>query len=65
MSLHTHKKRKARVVSKEKAKEIMRHGEVKGHALSEKQKGLFGMIAGGGTPTRLKKKRIAIRRKKR
>ena len=37
MSLLKHKKRKARVVSKEKAKEIMRHGEVKGHALSEKQ----------------------------
>lgn len=38
-----------------KAKEILKHGEVRGHALSEKQKKLFGFIAGGGRPTRLKK----------
>jgi len=34
-------------VSKEKAKEILRHGEVRGHALTAKQKGFFGARAGG------------------
>ena len=38
-----------------KAKKILRHGTVRGHALTKKQKGLFGMIAGGKTPTRVKK----------
>ncbi len=42
---------------REKAKEIMRHGEVHGEPLTKKQRGLFGLIAGGGTPTRTKKKR--------
>ncbi len=36
--------------SREKAKEILRHGEVRGHPLTRKQKGLFGLIAGGGRP---------------
>lgn len=36
-----------RPVSKAKAKEILRHGEVRGHRLTKKQKGLFGAIAGG------------------
>ena len=35
------------IVSQEKAKEILGHGEVRGHALSEKQKGFFGARAGG------------------
>lgn len=39
----------------EKAKKILKHGEVRGHALSKKQKGLFGLIAGGKKPTRLSK----------
>lgn len=39
-----------------KAKEMLRHGEVRGHALTRKQKGLFGLIAGGGTPRRLARK---------
>ena len=30
-----------------KAKIILRHGEVQGHPLSKKQKGLFGAMAGG------------------
>lgn len=34
-------------VSQEKAKEILRHGEVRGHALSRKQRGFFGARAGG------------------
>ena len=34
-------------VSREKAKEILRHGEVRGHPLSKAQKGFFGARAGG------------------
>jgi len=41
-------------LTKKKAKKILRHGEVRGHTLTKKQKGLFGLIAGGGKPTRLK-----------
>ncbi|KKM80075.1 hypothetical protein LCGC14_1343480, partial [marine sediment metagenome] len=36
---------------------MLRHGEVHGKPLTSKQKGLFGLLAGGGKPTRLKKKR--------
>ena len=32
----------------EKAKEILRDGSVKGEALTKKQKGFFGLIAGKG-----------------
>lgn len=42
-------------VSRPKAKKMLKHGEVRGQALTERQKGLFGLIAGGGTPTRLRK----------
>ena len=42
-------KTKPAQVSQEKAKEIMRHGEVRGHALSKKQRGFFGARAGGAT----------------
>ena len=34
-------------LTKEKSKEILRHGEVRGHPLTEKQKGFFGARAGG------------------
>ena len=34
-------------VSKHKAGEILKHGEVGGKPLTEKQKGLFGAIRGG------------------
>ena len=40
-------KSKPAQVSQTKAKEIMRHGEVRGHALTAKQKGFFGARAGG------------------
>lgn len=30
-----------------KAKEILRHGEVRGHRLTGKQKRMFGAVAGG------------------
>ena len=41
---------RGRPVSKEKAGEILRHGEVRGHALTEKQRGFFGAIRGGAPP---------------
>lgn len=41
-------------LGKSKAKKILEHGEVRGHKLSDKQKGLFGVIAGGGKPTRMR-----------
>ena len=42
-----HAKHKPAQVSQEKAKEIMRHGEVRGKPLSKPQKGYFGARAGG------------------
>lgn len=39
--------KKKRPVSKAKAREILRHGEVRGKPLSKPQRGLFGAIAGG------------------
>lgn len=34
-------------LSSDKAKQILRDGEVKGHELTKKQKGFFGARAGG------------------
>lgn len=34
-------------ISASKAKEILRHGEVRGHPLTDKQKRFFGLLAGG------------------
>ncbi len=34
-------------VSKTKARKILRHGSVRGHKLTKKQKGFFGARAGG------------------
>lgn len=56
-SEHLEGRRKRGLPSKAKAGEMLRHGEVGGKALSEGQKGLFGLIRGGGTPTRMKKRR--------
>lgn len=39
-----------------KAKEML-HNPPHGQALTDKQRGLFGLVAGGGTPTRMKSKR--------
>jgi hypothetical protein len=39
--------------SKKKAKKMLKDKEVKGKPLTKKQKGLFGMIAGGEKPTKL------------
>ena len=41
-------------VSQRKAKKILRDKKVKGKTLSAKQRGMFGLIAGGGTPTRVR-----------
>ena len=42
-------------LTQRKAKKILRHGEVGGKPLTKKQKGLMGLIAAGGRPTRLRK----------
>ena len=44
---------KGHKLTKEKSKEILRHGEVRGHPLTRKQKGFFGARA-GGAPVRRK-----------
>lgn len=46
---------KRKKLTKSKAKEMLKHGEVHGHPLTEAQKGYFGLVAGGGKATRLKK----------
>ena len=46
-------KHKYHGIKKSKAKEMLRHGMVRGHKLSKKQKGLFGVIAGGKKPTKV------------
>ncbi len=38
--------------SAHKAGKILKHGKVRGKKLTTKQKGFFGLIRGGGTPTR-------------
>ena len=48
MTLHPHK------LTRKKAKKILRHGKVRGKKLSKKQKGFFGVRAGG----------VSIKRKK-
>lgn len=45
------------MVSKAKAKKILRDGEIRGKKLTKKQKAYFGLIAGGGKPTRVKKQK--------
>jgi len=49
----------AKPFSQHKAKEILSEKKptLKGHPITRKQRGLLGVIAGGGTPTRLKKKK--------
>lgn len=49
MAEHGHK------LTRAKAKEILRHGEVGGKRLTKKQKGFFGARA-GGAPTKRKRK---------
>lgn len=42
-------------VTKAKAKKILRDGEIRGKKLTARQKRFFGLLAGGGVPTRLRK----------
>jgi hypothetical protein len=42
-------------LTQKKAKKILKHGSVKGHKLTKKQKGFFGARA-GGAPVRRKKR---------
>ena len=44
--------------TKKKAKQILRDNSAQGHPLTQKQKGYFGMIAGGKMPTKTMKKRM-------
>jgi len=37
----------AKKLTQKKAKKILKHGSVRGHKLTEKQKGMFGAKAGG------------------
>ena len=46
----------AKKLTVKKAKKILRHGSVRGHKLTKKQKGFFGLKASGKRTTRVKKK---------
>lgn len=37
----------AGTLTRKKAKTILRHGEIRGQSLTQKQRGFFGLIAGG------------------
>lgn len=45
---------KKKLLTAKKARTILHDDSAQGHPLTEKQKGLFGLIAGGGKPTRKK-----------
>ena len=38
------------MMTKMKAREMLKHGEVKGHPLTKRQRGLMGMVASGKQP---------------
>ncbi|MGH2567683.1 MAG: hypothetical protein ACRDGA_05045 [Bacteroidota bacterium] len=48
---------------KEKAKKILREGQIGGKKLTDKQQRFFGFLAGGGTPTRKRDLRQFAKRK--
>ena len=54
-------KAKHKTVTKKKAKEILRHGEIGGKPLTKKQKGFFGARA-GGAPARKPARKSSKRR---
>lgn len=56
-----HKKHK---LTKSKAKKILHDKMVRGRKLTAKQKKFFGLIAGGGVPTKIKKKVVKKKHKK-
>jgi hypothetical protein len=43
-------KRKSKYPSARKAGKILKDDEARGHELTEAQRGLMGLLAGGGTP---------------
>ena len=45
------------MVTKAKAKKILRDGTIRGRPLTAKQRGMFGAIAGGNSRKRATKKR--------
>lgn len=45
------------MMSKSKAKKMLKEEMARGHKLTKKQKGYMGMIAGGKKPTKTKSKR--------
>ena len=48
------KKKGGKKLTSKKAKKILREGKAKGKPLSGKQRGYFGLIASGKTPTKSK-----------
>ena len=57
--------RSAAVPTQEKAGEILQHGEVRGRKLTGRQGRFFGMLRGGGTPTRMGRDKARRRRRRR
>jgi len=53
---------KKKQLTKTKAKTMLKEGKAHGKKLTERQKGLFGIIAGGGTPRKKKGKRKTRRK---
>ena len=49
--------RRKRGLSPAKAHKMLEDNSAQGHPLSDKQRGYFGMIAGGGTPTHMADKK--------
>ena len=49
-------------LTSDKAKKMLKEGVARGHKLTKKQKGLFGLIAGGGKPTKLSDRAKKIRK---
>ena len=45
----------ASLVTRSKAREILSDGTVHGQSLTKKQRGLFGLLASGHRPTRMKR----------
>ena len=57
MPTHTLSERRKRgLPTRRKARKILRHGQVGGRSLTRPQTGFFGVVAGGGRPTRLSPK---------
>ena len=59
------KRSKRKVVSKAKAKKILKHGEVQDKPLTKKQEGYFGARAGGAPVRKAKAKPTRKRRSRR